>query len=104
MAKYLEQRRYLVNISVAGDAQRVVTAQSEDEALVKAKKMLFSADGQTPKTSLLEAFCWEVGYCSSHIHWRDMTSEEREAERAEREAAYEAICIAEHENDNGVGE
>lgn len=69
-------RRYVANITIMGSAQRVVRAKSEEEALCIAKALLLQADGQTPKDSTLNAFCWDVWDEDAELHVREMTDAE----------------------------
>lgn len=73
-----EKRRYKVTLKIDGEAQRVVTASSEKEAVELTKKMLLEADGQTPKKNALPAFCWDVNHGWAFLHWDEMLPEERE--------------------------
>jgi len=70
--------RYNVNLSIRGEANRVVLACSEEEAIEKVKKMLLGSDLQTPKAKLLEAFCWEEFTSWGKVHWADMTDAMKE--------------------------
>lgn len=79
MAKRL--RKYTVTLHVEGDANRIVMATSQEDAVAKVKKMLLADDGQTPKTNSLNAFCWDVRQRYVDIHWSDMDPEEREDRR-----------------------
>ena len=52
-------RKYEVTFLASGKATRIVEAKDKKDALQKAKKMLFDADGVTPKKSALMAFAWD---------------------------------------------
>lgn len=72
------QRRYKVTLKIEGEAQRMVVAASEQEAVALAKKMLLEADGQTPKKNALPAFCWDMDHEWAFPHWSDLLPGERE--------------------------
>lgn len=52
-------RKYEVTLLSNAKATRIVEAKDEQDAIKKAKKMLFDADGVTPKKNALMAFTWD---------------------------------------------
>ena len=51
--------KYEVTLMTEGKVIRVVEAKNEKDAVQKVKKMMFDADGVTPKKSALMAFVWD---------------------------------------------
>lgn len=101
MATESTQRRYKVRLSVSGDVERVISATSEDDALRKAKQLLFESDGQTPKAKMLQAFCWDFDRDYIYPLFSDLTEEER-ANLAKGMDASCVSCLATSSNEEGA--
>ena len=83
MADIIKPRKYTVQLTIAGEAERVVMAISEEQAVAKVKKILLADDGFTPRSGRLDAFCWDDRHCWPRLHWSERDPDEDAAEAAE---------------------